>query len=101
MAPRGSGHSSGSVSGGDGVDSGSSDGSSSGSDSSVWLASSKFSGPEFANGDVVADIVFTGIWMVALCVIAVWAMGVERRSKASKSVLGWKKYGIAMSLFLM
>ena len=86
MAPQGSGYSS-----VDDNDSG----------SSVWLASYQIFGWQFTNGYAVANIVFVGIWMVALCVIAIWIMGVERRSEASRSVLWWMKYGVAMSLNLM
>ena len=52
-------------------------------------------------GYAIADIVIIGIYLVVLCAIAVWAMGTVRRSQATKSVLGWKKYGIAICLILM
>ncbi len=93
MAPRGGSHSS---SGGSGS---TDDGSGSGADSSAWLASSDLYG--FANGYVYASIAFNGLWMVALFAVAIWAMGIGRKGEVSHSVLGWKKYGIAITLMLM
>ena len=97
MAPK-RGSSGGTSSGGSSVSDDGSSGSDSGS--SEWLAMSQVYGLGFTDGYEVADIVFVGIWLVALCGIAVWAMGARRQSQVGRPVLGWQRYGLAMCLTL-
>ncbi|MCJ1277161.1 hypothetical protein MMC21_004971 [Puttea exsequens] len=97
MAPkRGGGGSIGGSSGG---------GSSSGSSSTYynpnpWFEKTRLYGSHFTEPAIVANIVFTGIYLVMLISVLVWRISYTKRSEPARSVLGWK-YGFAIWFVLV
>lgn len=76
-------------------------GSDSDSDPSVWTEKTQLFGSNFHDGYVVAEVAIEAICLFALITIAIWSLTFRKRTKPSRAVFRWFRFGAAMFMGLV